>query len=66
VDPDGYVCGTKGMYGLYNKAAQLAFDNLVKKLAPHGLLSHPFFPWTGDTKPDLPLYTLQVDDFGIK
>jgi hypothetical protein len=37
VESDGYVyCEVrKGMYGL-KQAARLAFDNLVKLLAPHG------------------------------
>ena len=37
MEPDGYVyCEVrKGMYGL-KQADRLAFDNLVKLLAPHG------------------------------
>jgi hypothetical protein len=38
VDPDGYVYFEvrKGMYGLKQASAHLAFDNLVRKLSPHG------------------------------
>jgi hypothetical protein len=67
VDPDGYVyCEVrKGMYGL-KQAARLAFDNLVKKLAPHGYYPIRASPglWRHKTRPTL--FTLCVDDFGIK
>ena len=67
VEPDGYVyCEVrKGMYGL-KQAARLAFDNLVKNLAPHGY--HPVREspglWKHETRPTV--FTLCVDDFGIK
>jgi hypothetical protein len=67
VEPDGYVyCEVrKGMYGL-KQAARLAFDNLVKLLAPHGYSPDREFPglWKHHTRPIV--FTLCVDDFGIK
>ena len=67
VSPDNYVyCEVrKGMYGL-KQAARLAFDRLVKKLAPHGYKPDRYAPgfWTHNTRPTV--FTLCVDDFGIK
>jgi hypothetical protein len=67
VESDGYVyCEVKkGMYGL-KQAARLAFDNLVKLLAPHGYCPIRASPglWKHETRPTL--FTLCVDDFGIK
>ena len=55
----------KGMYGL-KQAARLAFDRLVRKLAPHGYKPDSYAPgfWTHHTRPTV--FTLCVDDFGIK
>jgi hypothetical protein len=67
VEPDGYVyCEVrKGMYGL-KQAARLAFNNLVKLLAPHGYYPIRASPglWRHKTRPTV--FTLCVDDFGIK
>jgi hypothetical protein len=67
VHTDGYVYIKikKGMYGL-KQAALLAYQHLVKQLAPHGY--HPIPNTTGlwqhDTRPTN--FCLCVDDFGIK
>jgi hypothetical protein len=67
VEPDGYVyCEVrKGMYGL-KQAARLAFDNLVKLLAPDGYYPVRAYPglWKHKTRPTV--FSLCVDDFGIK
>ena len=67
VEPDGYVyCEVrKGMYGL-KQAARLAFEQLVKNLAPHGYYPVRESPglWKHNTR-DI-VFTLCVDDFGIK
>ena len=67
VEPDGYVyCEVrKGMYGL-KQAACLAFDNLVKLLAPPGYFPSRSSPglWKHQTRPTV--FTLCVEDFGIK
>jgi len=64
---DGFVyCEVrKGMYGL-KQAARLAFDRLVIKLAPFGYHPVPHSPgfWVHDTRPTV--FTLCVDDFGVK
>ncbi len=55
----------KGMYGL-SQAGRIAYDNLVKNLAPHGY--HPCKRtaglWKHESRPTT--FTLVVDDFGIK
>ena len=55
----------KGMYGL-KQAASLAFDQLIKKLEPHGYYPVRESPelWKHTTRPTV--FTLCVDDFGIK
>ena len=67
VSSDGYVyCEVrKGMYGL-KQAARLAFDRLVTKLAPYGYKPDRYAPgfWTHHTRPTV--FSLCVDDFGIK
>jgi hypothetical protein len=67
VSPDGYVYVKikKGMYGL-KQAAILAYQNLVKLLAPHGYSPCPNTPglWRHSTRPTK--FCLCVDDFGIK
>ena len=67
VENDGYVyCEVrKGMYGL-KQAARLAFDRLVDKMAPFGYHPVPHSPgfWTHVSRPTV--FTLCVDDFGIK
>ena len=67
VEPDGYVYIEirKGMYGL-KQAARLAFDNLVKLLAPHGYHPVRHMPgiWKHITRSTI--FTLCVDDFGVK
>jgi len=67
VENDGFVyCEVrKGMYGL-KQAARLAFDRLVIKLAPIGYHPVPQSPgfWVHDTRPTV--FTLCVDDFGVK
>ena len=67
VEPDGTVyCEVrKGMYGL-KQAARLAFDQLIKKLEPHGYYPVRESPglWKHTTRPTV--FTLCVDDFGIK
>lgn len=67
VESDGYVYIEirKGMYGL-KQAARLAFDNLVKLLAPHGYHPIRHMPgiWRHVSRPTI--FTLCVDDFGVK
>ena len=67
VEPDGYVYFEirKGMYGL-KEAGIIAFNNLVKNLAPFGYEPMPYTPglWRHKTKPTT--FTLCVDDFGVK
>ena len=60
-----YVRIKKGMYGL-KQAAVLAYDNLVKILAPFGYrpIPHTTGLWKHDTKPIS--FCLCVDDFGMK
>ena len=55
----------KGMYGL-KEAGLIAFQRLVKQLAPHGYHPVRYTPglWTHETMPTT--FTLAVDDFGIK
>jgi hypothetical protein len=64
---DGYVYLEirRGMYGL-KEAGILAFNQLVKKLAPHGYEPMPFTPglWRHRTKRTT--FVLCVDDFGVK
>ena len=56
---------TKGMYGL-PQAGCLAYDKLKAHLAPYGYHPAPCTPglWTHDTRRTV--FTLCVDDFGIK
>ena len=67
VEPDGYVyCKLReGMYGL-KQVPLFASDNLVKLLAPHGYFPVQEAPglWKYQTQPTV--FTLCVDDFGIK
>jgi len=67
VEPDGfiYVDIRKGMYGL-KQAARIAFDCLVTLMKPHGYAPLRCNPgiWRHE-KRDV-LFTLCVDDFGIK
>ena len=67
VEPDGYVyCEVrKGMYGL-KQAARLAFDNLIKLLAPDGYYPVRESPGLWKHKTRSTIFTLCVDDFGIK
>ena len=67
VEPDGYVyCEVrKGMYGL-KQAAHLAFDNLIKLLAPDGYYPVRESPGLWKHKTRSTVFTLCVDDFGIK
>jgi hypothetical protein len=64
---EGYVCLEicRGLYGL-NEAGILAFNQLVKKLAPQGYEPMPFTPglWRHRTKRTT--FALCVDDFGVK
>mmetsp|Transcript_15150 Transcript_15150/g.21608 ORF Transcript_15150/g.21608 Transcript_15150/m.21608 type:complete len:108 (+) Transcript_15150:254-577(+) len=52
------------MYGL-KQAAILAYDQLVKCLAPHGYEPMPFTPSMWRHKTQKTLFCLCVDDFGI-
>jgi hypothetical protein len=65
--PNGYIYIKiqKGMYGL-KQAAVLAYDNLVKLLAPHGYSPCPNTTglWKHSSRPTE--FCLCVDDFGIK
>ena len=67
VSDDGYIYIRikKGMYGL-KQAAILAYDNLVKTLAPHGYHPVPNTQgmWKHTTRPTR--FCLCVDDFGVK
>jgi hypothetical protein len=60
-----YVEIRKGMYGL-KEAGIIAFNRLVAKLAPHGYHPCKHTPglWTHVTRKIM--FTLAVDDFGIK
>jgi hypothetical protein len=64
---DGYVCLEirRGLHGL-KEAGILAFNQLVKKLAPHGCKRMPFTPglWRHCIK--CTTFALCVDDFGVK
>ena len=55
----------RGMYGL-KEAGIIAFDQLAKRLAPHGYhpVKHTPGLWKHSTRPTT--FTLCVDDFGIK
>ena len=66
-DRDGYVyCEIrKGMYGL-KEAGCVAFQNLVKNLAPFGYEPMPITPGLWRHKTRRTTFTLAVDDFGIK
>lgn len=55
----------KGMYGL-KQAARLAFDNLIKLLAPDGYYHVRESPGLWKDKTRSTVFTLCVDDFGIK
>jgi hypothetical protein len=67
VAADGYVYLEirRGMYGL-KEAGIIAFNQLVKKLAPSGYEPMPFTPgmWRHRTKRTT--FVLCVDDFGVK
>ena len=67
MEHDGYVyCEVrKGMNGL-KQSARLAFDNLVKLLAPHGYFPVREYPvlWKNHTRPIV--FTLCVEYFCIK
>ena len=60
-----YVEIRKGIYGL-KEAGIIAFQRLVKNLAPHGYRPMRYTPgmWRHDSLPTT--FTLAVDDFGIK
>jgi hypothetical protein len=55
----------RGMYGL-KEAGIIAFNQLIKKLDPHGYELMPFTPglWRHRTKPTT--FVLCVDNFGVK
>ena len=65
--PDGYIYIKiqRGMYGL-KQAAILAYEHLVRQLAPHGYHPCPYTTglWKHATRPTK--FCLCVDDFGIK
>ena len=67
VEPDYYVyCEVrKGMYGL-KKLACLAFDNIVKLLAPHGYLPVQESPGLWKHQTGTTVFTLCVHNLGIK
>jgi hypothetical protein len=67
VEDDGFVYLEirKGMYGL-KEAGILAFNQLVKKLAPHGYAPMPFTPGLWRHKTKRTTFVLCVDDFGVK
>jgi hypothetical protein len=67
VEDDGFVCleTGKGMHGL-KEAGVLAFNQLVKKLAPHGCAPMPFTPGLWRHKTKRTTFVLCVDDFGVK
>ena len=60
-----YVRIKKGMYGL-KQAALLAYNHLIKQMAPYGYRQCPYTTglWRHDTRPTK--FCLCVDDFGIK
>ena len=64
---DGYVYVkiSKGMYGL-KQADLLAYQKLVRHLAPHGYHSLPFSLglWIHETRKNI--FCLCVDNFGVK
>ena len=68
INEDGYVYVMikKGMYGLKQQAAILAYKHLVTLLAPHGYHPCPNTTglWQHDTRPTK--FCLCVDDFGVK
>ena len=55
----------RGMYGL-TEAGVIAFDQIVRYLAPHGYETSPCTPglWCHTIRPTT--FTLCVDDFGVK
>jgi hypothetical protein len=53
------------MYGL-KEAAIIAFNQLVKKLAPHGYAPTPYTPGLWHHKTKRTTFVLCVDDFGVK
>ena len=53
------------MYGL-KQASRLAFDNIVKLLAPHVYLTVQESPGLWKNKNHVTMFTLCIDDFGIK
>eukprot|EP00979_Chaetoceros_neogracilis_P013015 scaffold3616_cov315-Chaetoceros_neogracile.AAC.1 len=65
VNPDGYVYVEirRGMYGL-KEAGKIAFDQLVKKLAPFGYSPVEHTPGVWKHKTRKTVFTLCVDDFG--
>jgi hypothetical protein len=67
VSADGYIYIRikKGMYGL-KQAALLAYQHLVKQLAPYGYHPCPYITglWEHDTRRTI--FCLFVDDFGVK
>ena len=67
MEPDGYVYYEmrKGMYRL-KQAARLAFDNIVKLLAPHGYFRVQEYPGVWKHKTLTTVFTLCVDNFGTK
>jgi hypothetical protein len=67
VDEDGYVYLEirRGMYGL-KEAGIIAFNQLVKKLDPHGYEPMPFTPGLWKHRTKRTTFVLCVDDFGIK
>ena len=67
VEPDGfvYVEIRKGMYSL-KQAAHIAFDHLVTLMKPHSYAPLPCNPGIWRPKTWDVLFTLCVDDFGIK
>ena len=67
IDKDGYVyCELrKGMY-VIKEAECVAFQNLVKNLAPFVYEKMPYTPWLWRHIICHTIFTLAVDDFGIK
>ena len=67
MEPDGYVYYEmrKGMYRL-KQAARLVFDNIVKLLALHGYFHVQEYPGVWKHHTQSTLFTLCVDNFGIK
>ena len=67
VASDGYVYLEirRGMYGL-KEAGIIAFNQLVKKLAPYGYAPMPFTPGLWRHKTRRTTFVLCVDDFGVK